>query len=196
MSRERITLIVFIFLIVVALFVYRDLFFGNKGPVGSSTSSEMESTTYKVASLNLDIMEQKTPSFDADGRNLFTYGLQPPSIASIIRNMELKEQQEREAREKALEREEKVAANRAEEKKPPKTVGPVVPPVFYDFIGYIGPETGKIAIFKERDKKNIKVGKVGDVFDNYVVKEIGYESVLLGFKNSDAEKRIPLSTGD
>ncbi len=194
-TREKAALVVFLCLVVILGIVYKDTLFGGKKQVEIRSGETEKPVEYRIIPLQMNTLEKKIPAFKEDSRNLFAFGLEPPSIAGYITMMEEEERKKRLAQEKLKEREAAIAAAK-EEEKIPKDVGPVVPPVFYDFIGYIGPESEKIAIFKEREKNFFRVGKEGDIIDNYIIKEIGYESVLLGFTSSEAEKRIPLATGD
>ena len=77
---------------------------------------------------------------------------------------------------------------------------PPPPPFDREFIGYLGPAPDPVAAFrrggKEPGTSEIEVSMVGDVLDGiYIVREIGLESVLIGFVGyaRSEDTRVPLS---
>jgi len=89
-------------------------------------------------------------------------------------------------------------------RKPREAVGsdgspkPPPPPFDREFIGYLGPVPRPVAAFRrggqEPDTSEIEVAIVGDVLDGiYIVREIGFESVLIGFVGYAEDTRVPLS---
>ncbi len=91
-------------------------------------------------------------------------------------------------------------------RKPRQAVGsdgslkPPPPPFDREFIGYLGPAPDPVAAFrrggKEPGTSEIEVSMVGDVLDGiYIVREIGLESVLIGFVGyaRSEDTRVPLS---
>ena len=77
---------------------------------------------------------------------------------------------------------------------------PPPPPFDREFIGYLGPAPGPVAAFRrggsESDTSEIEIAVVGDVLDDiYIVREIGLESVLIGFVGyaRSEDTRVPLS---
>jgi len=77
---------------------------------------------------------------------------------------------------------------------------PPPPPFEREFIGYFGPIPFLVAAFRnggqEPGSSEIEVAVVGHVFDDiFIVREIGLESVLIGFVGYDPSEdtRVPLS---
>ena len=77
---------------------------------------------------------------------------------------------------------------------------PPPPPFNREFIGYFGPAPFLVAAFRnageEPGSSQIDVAVVGDVLDRiFIVREIGLESVLIGFVGYDPSEdtRVPLS---
>ena len=77
---------------------------------------------------------------------------------------------------------------------------PPPPPFNREFIGYLGPAPGPVAAFRragsEADTSEIDIAMAGDVLDEiYIVREIGLESVLIGFVGyaRSEDTRVPLS---
>ena len=77
---------------------------------------------------------------------------------------------------------------------------PPPPPFKREFIGYFGPSPFLVAAFRnggeEPGSSQVDVATVGDVLDDiFIVREIGLESVLIGFVGYDPSEdtRVPLS---
>jgi hypothetical protein len=77
---------------------------------------------------------------------------------------------------------------------------PPPPPFDRDFIGHFGPVDLQVAAFRVRgddpDISQIEVASVGDVIDGiFIVREIGFESVMIGFVGYDPSEdtRVPLA---
>jgi hypothetical protein len=77
---------------------------------------------------------------------------------------------------------------------------PPPPPFDREFIGYFGPAPFLVAAFRnggaEAGSSQIEVAAAGDVLDDiFIVREIGLESVLIGFVGYDPSEdtRVPLS---
>ena len=63
---------------------------------------------------------------------------------------------------------------------PPPTPTPRPPEVSFKFVGTFGPKAHPIAVIQEGDKVyNVRVGDV--LFDKYVLRSVGYESIDIGF---------------
>lgn len=80
------------------------------------------------------------------------------------------------------------------------SVMPPPPPFNRDFLGHFGPLSVQVAAFRKQgpdpDLAEIEVAKVGDVLDDiFIVREIGYESVKIGFVGYDPSEdtRVPLA---
>jgi len=77
---------------------------------------------------------------------------------------------------------------------------PPPPPFDREFLGHFGPLKMQVAAFRttgpDPDITEIEVAKVGDVLDDvFIVREIGLESVTIGFVGYDPSEdtRVPLS---
>jgi hypothetical protein len=74
------------------------------------------------------------------------------------------------------------------------------PPFVRKYLGYFGPPSLKVAAFRhpgvEPDTKVIDVGVEGEILDDvFIIREIGHESVLIGFVGYDSQEdtRVPLA---
>jgi hypothetical protein len=76
---------------------------------------------------------------------------------------------------------------------PPPTPTPTPPEVPFKFVGTFGPRDQPIAVLVSGDKiVNARAGDI--VFERFVVKKIGYESVDIGFVGPWTEvRRLPIS---
>lgn len=79
-------------------------------------------------------------------------------------------------------------------------VKPPPPPFDRDFLGHFGPLDLQVAAFRkqgaEPEFSEVEVATVGDVLDGiFIVREIGYESVKIGFVGYDPseDERVPLA---
>jgi hypothetical protein len=77
---------------------------------------------------------------------------------------------------------------------------PPPPPFDRDFIGHFGPLDLQVAAFRlggdDPEVSEVQVVKVGDVLDGvFIVREIGFESVIIGFVGYDPSEdtRVPLA---
>jgi len=80
-----------------------------------------------------------------------------------------------------------------------KVKGPP-PPFDRKYLGYLGPSYLKVAAFRRRgaepDITVIDVGAEGEILDDvFIIREIGHESVLIGFVGYDSSEdtRVPLA---
>lgn len=63
---------------------------------------------------------------------------------------------------------------------PPPTPTPRPPEITFKFVGTFGPRTRPIAVIQDGDKiYNVRAGDV--LFDKYVLRSVGYESIDIGF---------------
>lgn len=63
---------------------------------------------------------------------------------------------------------------------PPPTPTPKPPEVTFKFVGTFGPKSRPIAVIQEGDKVfNVRAGDV--LFDKFVLRSVGYESIDIGF---------------
>jgi hypothetical protein len=80
------------------------------------------------------------------------------------------------------------------------TPRPPPPPFDREYIGHFGPLHLQVAAFRlqaeDADISEVEVAKVGDVLDDvFIVREIGFESVMIGFVGYDPSEdtRVPLA---
>lgn len=80
------------------------------------------------------------------------------------------------------------------------SVKPPPPPFDRDFIGHFGPIQLQVAAFRlqgeDPEISEVEVAKVGDVLEDvFIVREIGFESVIIGFVGYDQSEdtRVPLA---
>lgn len=74
------------------------------------------------------------------------------------------------------------------------------PPFTRKYLGYFGPSHLKVAAFRrqgeESESRKVEVAVEGEILDNvFIIREIGHESVLIGFVGYDASEdtRVPLA---
>jgi hypothetical protein len=83
----------------------------------------------------------------------------------------------------------------------PPTPKPIPPPFDREYLGHFGPARMKVAAFRKKpagsdSPKEIEVAVQGEVLDDkFIVREIGFESVLIGFVGFDPSEdaRVPLA---
>ncbi len=74
---------------------------------------------------------------------------------------------------------------------PPPTPTPAPPPIPFKFIGSFGPRERPIAVLLAGDKLvNARVGDV--VFERFILREVGYESINVGFVGFPDSKRLAI----
>ncbi len=191
MSKERLRLAVLLgtFLVVVVAGVW---YWGGGGLGGESGKpGEIEYVAHNLPPLEIDgIGREGGPTADSVG-NPFTFRPPPtptknltPSPTPIPRPT-MPPRPTRKLRQ---------AIGSDGSPKPPP------PPFDREFIGYLGPTPNPVAAFRrggsEPNTSEIDVAMVGDVLDDvYIVREIGLESVLIGFVGyaRSEDTRVPLS---
>lgn len=74
------------------------------------------------------------------------------------------------------------------------------PPFVREYLGYFGPPSLKVAAFRregaEPEITVVEVGIEGEILDDaFIIREIGHESVLIGFVGYDSQEdtRVPLA---
>jgi hypothetical protein len=154
------------------------------GEAGGSAAAPAD---LKAPSVRMDLLTTETVAYGGGGRDLFQYAIRPPSEAELRRRREEQERLQRQAeieaqaRAEAAARAAQDAALRAEEvrKNPPK---PPPPPINLRYLGYFGRKEDKIAAFE--DGEQVLVAKKGEIVKGqFVVVEVRYESVLMGYTN-------------
>ena len=155
---------------------------------------------------NLDAMLRKGGEYDGSGRNLFDYGVVKPKGPSPEELARLAEERRKKAEADRLKREEaerlrkeaqarldaqarEEAVKLAQQYTPPPPSRPVPPTIDLKFIGIIGDPKDKIAIFL--DGKEFLLAKEGDeIKKDFVLREIGYDTLKMGFTDSQFEDEI------
>jgi len=189
-------------LVAIAFAVWHNLGGGGAGdavgPAGSRHQGAVPRLNLKdlnFADVDWAALNAPRPTYDPNGRNIFTWGVIPPPPPPILTPQEKaaveKAQKDAEAARLKAEEDARQAANeanrRAQEQAaiqaslpPPPPPPPQPPAINYKFIGYFGPSENKIAILNDgTDLIFVKQGeKVGGQFK---ILEIGYESVKFGY---------------
>lgn len=142
------------------------------------------------------LLAQASEGYDRDGRDLFVYSKRPPSQGEIDADR-LRQQAELERQrveqETIRQRNQEVAETRArqEQLSPPPPPPPEVkqpPRIPYQYIGYLGPQDNRIAVFQEGEA--LFLARTGELLqDTFKVVEIRYESVLMGYTDPEFEAR-------
>jgi hypothetical protein len=166
---------------------------GATAPSGSAPRVDIGKI--QLPNVNWAALTAERPSYDPNGRNIFTWGViippPPPPMSPAEKAALEKARTEAEAARKAAEEAAAKAAADAAQKAqelatqqanqpPPPPPKPLPPPINYKFIGYFGPSENKIAILHDgTDMIFVRQGeKVGGQFK---ILEIGYESVKFGY---------------
>jgi hypothetical protein len=169
----------------------------------------------RLADIDWAALDAPRPSYDANGRNIFQFGVIPPPPPPPLTEAEkaaiAKAQKEAaEARAKAeaemlaaqqaaAAQAQKAAVEQAEIQKnmpPPPPPKPQPPPIPYKFIGYIGPADNKVAIL--HDGTDVLFVRRGETLPKGIkVLEVGYESIKFGFTDpqfKDQSQTLPMSS--
>jgi hypothetical protein len=166
--------------------------------VGRGGSTEGGGAADRVSYDGHDLPELETSDFDGDeqevaefARNPFIYGVRPTATPRPVTP---------------------VPTQQIVRRTPPATPTPRVargidgsrmpppPPFNREFIGHFGPPHLQVAAFRiqgdDPDLSEVEVATVGDVLDGvFIVREIGFESVMIGFVGYDPSEdtRVPLA---
>ncbi len=162
-----------------------------------------------------------TPTYDLGGRNLFQYGTirpPPPSPEELERMRKAEEERlkameeaakQRQAEEEARMQQQQLQAERAmaeataqRAKAPPVETMPQPPPkppapaMDLKLVGYLGPQSARIAVFYTSGGKEMVLGKKGEVIKGkFTVLDIGVQSVEMGYvdpEHAGSKKTIQL----
>jgi hypothetical protein len=150
---------------------------GDGGPSGLGPRGAPRSAAAQVTALATDSLAAEPRDY-RPGRNPFLYGEPPPppgptpeEIAARAAAQAARRAAEEEARQRA---EEQAAAT------PPEPPRPQPPAFRLSYLGSFGPKERRIAVFT--DGQEIYNAVVGDVIaDEFVVADIGYESVAIRY---------------
>jgi hypothetical protein len=149
----------------------------------------------KLPSLSLDFLfnaKKAAESAPDASRNLSSMEEDP----AVVAERKKKEEEARKQAEEAAKKTEEERKKHEEEvaKNPPP---PEPPPINFEFIGYMGPGSGKIGIFKMggQDDKLVLAKKGDHIGKEFIVVAVSYESAEIGFKDFKETKTIPLISG-
>jgi len=189
-SRVRLVVLLGI-LVVLAAIVGVRLWSGRSLVGGSARSGEIEYVARNLPSLEIGDLERGGDEAEGAGGNPFAFRAPPTPTRNLtppptpIPRPTLPPRATRAPR---------VAMGADGQPKPPP------PPFEREFIGFFGPAPFLVAAFRnggeEPGSSQIDVATVGDVLDEiFIVREIGLESVLIGFVGYDPSEdtRVPLS---
>jgi len=167
-------------------------FWGRAGIAGDREAAEgLEYSARGLPSLEMLELENSASGSAESARNPFAFGPPPTPTPNLTPPPTRPPLPTRAPRPTPTPR---IALGADGQPKPPP------PPFDRDFIGYFGPAELQVAAFRKNDSDSgsddIEVAAVGDVLDGtFIVREIGLESVVIGFVGYDPSEdtRVPLS---
>jgi hypothetical protein len=181
-KRQRVLLAVL--LVVAAVAAWSQLLPRLGGDGGMATGPHgaggRDVVTVDIVTLDLDQLAA-APRDYSPGRNPFAYGEPPPppgpTPEELAERARLEEERRRAAEEARLAAEERA---RLLAENPPEPPRPQPPEFRMTYLGSFGPSSRRIAVFT--DGEEIYNALVGDVLaGQFVVQDIGYESVAIAF---------------
>ena len=189
-SRMRLVALLIVLMVAVVIAGVR-LWNGRSLVGGSARSGEIDYVARSLPSLEIDDLERGGDEAAGSGGNPFAFRAPPTPTRNMtppptpIPRPTMPPRPTRAPR---------VALGADGQPKPPP------PPFDREFIGYFGPGPFLVAAFRnggeEPGSSQIDVAVAGDVLDDiFIVREIGLESVLIGFVGYDPSEdtRVPLS---
>jgi hypothetical protein len=190
-KAEQTRLAVAVALVIVLVAVVAVQLLRARGPKGGGRGGDR--ITYELH--NLPVLESLEPAADAGivqfSRNPFLYGVPPTPTPRPVTPVPTSPPVRRTPPPTATPR---LARGLDGKVKPPP------PPFDREYLGYFGPLQLQVAAFRKQgpdaDIAEVEVAKVGDVLDGiFIVREIGYESVKIGFVGYDPSEdtRVPLA---
>jgi len=199
LKERRKELLLGALLVAIAVVVWQNLA-GGSAPVGLGMDGgggvpRVNIEGVKVFPVDWASMSATRPTYDPNGRNIFTFGAiqQPTPVPPTPQELEaIKKAREaadaERARQEQLARDAQAAAAAAAQTQaqiqanlpPPPPPKPQPPAINYKFIGYVGPSENKIAVLHDgNDLIFVRAGeKIGGQFK---ILEIGYESIKFGY---------------
>ncbi len=190
-KAEHVRLAVLVVVMVILAVVSLRLL-GGRGGVGSSVDDDR--IAYEGHDLPvLESSERQNLEHDSAEfrRNPFIYGVRPTSTPRPVTPVPTRELVRRTP---PPTRTPKIHRGEDGSVKPPP------PPFNRDFIGHFGPIQLQVAAFRlqgeDPEISEVEVAKVGDVLEDvFIVREIGFESVIIGFVGYDQSEdtRVPLA---
>ena len=192
LGDRRLRLIVLMGVLVALVVIVGVRLWGGRSLVGGSArSGEIDYVARNLPPLEIDELEHGGNEASGSGGNPFAFRAPPTPTPNLtppptpIPRPTMPPRATRAPR---------VAMGADGQPKPPP------PPFDREFIGYFGPPPLLVAAFRnggeEPGSSQIDVAVVGDVLDDiFIVREIGLESVLIGFVGYDPSEdtRVPLS---
>lgn len=181
-KRQRVLLAVLLAVAAVAAWTQLLPRLGGDGAMatGPRGGDGRDVVTVDIVTLDLDQLAA-VPRDYSPGRNPFAYGEPPPppgpTPEELAERARLEEEARRAAEEARLAAEERA---RLLAENPPEPPRPQPPEFRMTYLGSFGPASRRIAVFS--DGKEIYNALVGDVLaGEFVVQDIGYESVAIAF---------------
>jgi hypothetical protein len=189
-SRVRLVVLLGVLAVLVVIVGVR-LWSGRSLVGGSARSGEIEYVARNLPALEIGDLERGGGEAAGSGGNPFAFRAPPtptPNLTPPPTPIP------RPTKPPQATRAPRVAMGADGQPKPPP------PPFNREFIGYFGPAPFLVAAFRnageEPGSSQIDVAVVGEVLDDiFIVREIGLESVLIGFVGYDPseDSRVPLS---
>jgi pimeloyl-ACP methyl ester carboxylesterase len=159
----------------------------------------------KVPVVHMELLDKAVVHYDPAGRDLFKYGVRPPSwgqvkqmraaAAAAAKAQKEAEERARIAEEERKKRDAEQAIYLAAHPTPPPPPQPPVIP--FKFLGFVGPPNARIAALEQND--NTFVAKVGEVVQkDFRIDEIKYESLVISYVDPRFKgqvRELPLVSG-
>lgn len=191
-KSERARLLVLLGVFAVVAVVAGIRFWGDVSSAGgASRAGELDYTARDLPRLELDELDREADQVAEAARNPFIFGPPPTPTPNLTPRPTRPVVPTRPPRPTRTPR---IALGADGQPKPPP------PPFGREYIGSFGPEHLKVAAFRKRgadpDLNEIEVAVVGDVLEEiFIVREIGLESVLIGFVGyaPSEDTRVPLA---
>jgi len=192
LGDRRLRLMVLLGILLVLVVIVAVRLWGGRSLVGrAARSDEIEYTASNLPPLEIDGLARGGDEVSGSGGNPFAFRAPPtptPNLTPPPTPVPRPTMPPRPTRAP------RVAMGADGQPKPPP------PPFDRQFIGYLGPTPFLVAAFRnggqQTGSQQIEVAVVGDVLDDvFIVREIGLESVLIGFVGYDPSEdtRVPLS---
>jgi len=171
MNKDRIRLLVLLgLLLIVAVFGLRNLISRSGGRGGESQAEAVRFQSHDLPVLESDLLTPVPGDGSGAGRNPFVYGAPPTPTRNLTPAPTLPPRPTRPPRPTPTPR---FIMHNGQRLPPP-------PPFKWKFIGFFGPSRLTVAVFRNGD--DIEVAVPGEVIDEtFIVREVGLESVLIGF---------------
>jgi hypothetical protein len=162
---------------------------------GTAEASRLEYASHDLPSLEMDLTDHTAVGDDGTGRNPFTYGAPPTATPRPTRPTPTPGP----------------SPTPRPKPSPRSYVGvdgqplPPPPPFDREYLGHFGPVRLQVAAFRRKlsgaDAPEVEVATVGKVLEDakgkeiFIVREIGLESVVIGFVGYDRSEdtRVPLA---